>query len=395
MGKRYYIILGVLALLFIVVNSSSPSSVSWKPTYKKKDKNPYGAEVTYALLKDIYGEENVGANNASPYDYLHNDSSEFNMIYIASNVTTSETDEEAIMEFAERGNNVFIAANFFVGPLADTLGLTYTDFHDTPLLSSDSVSLSFTNPGFERTEYWFNHDHVVNYIIPDTTKKREWVVLSQSSDYQPHFIKVPVGEGNIYYHSNPLIFTNYNILHVSAQYKYISNCLSYLPRKKTIWSEYYTMGASQESETQLRFILQSPQLRWGYYILAAFIIVFLIFQSKRRQRAIPVVKPPKNSTLEFVETTGRLYFQQKNHANLAVKKIAFFLEKVRTRFYIPTNLLDDHFIETLASKSGVPQEEIRQLVIEFDRIKKAEQITESQLLELNKKIESFYTKASL
>jgi hypothetical protein len=395
MGKRYYIILGVLALLFILVNSSSPSTVSWRPTYKKKDKNPYGAEVTYALLKDIFGEENVGASNASPYDYLHNDSSELNIMYVASNVNTSETDRDAIMNFAERGNNVFIAANFFAGPLADTLGLAYTEYHPDPIYATDSISLSFTNPVFERTEYRFKHDHIANYIIPDTTKGRSYVILSQSSDYQPHFIKVPVGAGNIYYHSNPLIFTNFNILHESSQYKYISNCLSYLPRKKTIWSEYYTMGASQESETQLRFILKNPQLRWGYYMLGAFIIIFIIFQSKRRQRAIPVVKPPKNSTLEFVETTGRLYFQQKNHANLAVKKIGFFLEKVRTKFYMNTSVLDETFIETLSSKSGVPQEEIRQLVVEFERIKKAEQISEAHLLELNKKIESFYTKASL
>ncbi len=395
MGKRYYIIIGVLLFIFILVNASTPNTVSWKITYKKKDKNPYGAEVAYAFLEDIFGKGNVDFNNTSPYDYLHENMNNFNVIYVAGSVQTYETDRDAIMEFVSRGNNVFIAANYFNGSLADTLGLTETYPHDNPYGFADSVSLSFTNTQLERTEYKFQHNHIANYIMPDTSSERDFIILSESSDYQSHFVQVPLGNGNVFFHSNPMLFTNFNMLHESNQQKYMSNCLSYLPKTKTIWSEYFSTGGSQENDTELRFILSNAQLRWGYFILLALIGVFLIFQSKRRQRAIPVIEPPRNSTLEFVETTGRLYFQQRNHANLAHKKILFFLEKVRNRFYINTSVLDENFIESLASKSGVPQEEIRGLVKQFENIKKSISITETQLLELNKKIESFYTKANL
>lgn len=398
MGKRYYIILGALVLLFILVNAGSPSAVSWKPTFKKKDKNPYGAEVTYVFLEDIYGKGNIDNNRVSPFEYLDKNLNEFNVIYIQSTIKPTDTDAKAILEFIERGNNVFVAAQNFSGPLADTLGLSGWGMHDIPYSSKDSVTLSFTNPTLEKMEYSFKHDHVLNYIETDTTDGRNFLMLSESSDYQPHFVKVSYGKGNLYYHCNPLIFTNFNILHASNQQKYISTCLSYLPKKKTLWSEFYSAGGSQEADTDLRYILKNPQLRWAYYILLTFVGIFLIFESKRRQRAIPVVLPPRNTTLEFVETTGRLYFQQGNHSNLAIKKITFFLEKVRTKFYINTSVLDENFIESLASKSGVPQEEIRILVKEFERIKKTAgntNISEKQLLELNKKIESFYTKASL
>jgi len=397
MGKRYYIILGVLALLFILVNVNTPTVVSWKPTFKKKDKNPYGAEVTYAFLEDIFGNNAVSSSNASPYDYLHENLNEFNIIYISQYMKTTDTDVDAILEFADRGNNIFIATEYMEGPLADTLGLTEITYHDRPMNASDSITLSFTNQLFERKEYTFGHDNIMNYVIPDTSDKKEFTVLSESSDYHPHYVRIPWGRGNIYYHTNPLLFTNYNMLFAANQHKYISNCLSYLPKQKTVWSEYYSAGSSQESETQteLRFILKNRYLRQAWYILIAFVVLYMLFQSKRRQRAIPIVKPPKNSTLEFVETTGRLYFQQRNHTNLALKKITFFLEKVRTKYYISTSVLDENFIESLASKSGVPQEEIRILVKYFDAIKKANSITEPQLLDLNKKIESFYTKASL
>lgn len=395
MAKRYYIILAILALLFILVNANTPNSVSWLATYKMKDKNPYGAEVTYAFLEDIFGKDNVIHNNASPYEYLHDNLNAFNVIYLASAVKTSDVDQDAILEFLDRGNNVFIAAQEFSGPLADTLGLSNTGYHMFPADAADSVTLSFTNRNFNNKDYSFQYDHLFNYILPDTTLEMDYTILSQSSDYQPHFIKVSYGSGNLYYHSNPLIFTNFNMLHESEQYEYISNCFSYLPKTKTLWSEYYSAGGSQESSTELRFILKNPQLRWAYYILLSFVGIFILFQSKRRQRAIPIVTPPRNSTLEFVETTGRLYFQQKNHANLANKKIQFFLEKIRTKYYINTSVLDESFVDSVASKSGVSQEDIRQLIKMFDFIKKAEKITESQLLDLNKKIESFYTKASL
>src|SRR5262249_46300825 len=132
MGKRYYIILGVLALLFILVNANTPTVVSWKPSFKKKDKNPYGAEVTYAFLEDIFGNGNVTNSNGSPYDYLHDNLNEFNIIYVSEWMNTTDQDRDAILEFAERGNNIFIAAEYMIGPLADTLGLGGVSYHDRP-----------------------------------------------------------------------------------------------------------------------------------------------------------------------------------------------------------------------------------------------------------------------
>jgi hypothetical protein len=397
MDKRYYIILGVLAGLFILINVNTPDVVNWKPTFRKKDKNPYGAEVTYAFLEDIFGKGNVSTSNASPYDYLHLNKDQFNMIYVAQAIQTNELDMESILEFADNGNNIFIAAEYVIGPLADTLGISEIFYHPKPYTYQDSITLSFTNQSLERKEYAFAHDNVMNYLLPNTNNKREFIILSESSDYQAHYVRIPWGKGNIFYHTNPLLFTNFNMLFASNQHKYISNCFSYLPKQKTIWSEFYSKGSSQEEEstTELRYILKNPRLKWAWFILLGTIAVYMLFQSRRRQRAIPIVKPPGNSTLEFVETTGRLYFQQRNHGNLAMKKITFFLEKVRNKYYISTSVLNDQFIEALASKSGVPQDEIRILVKYFEAVKTAHSITETQLLDLNKKIESFYTKASL
>src|SRR5688572_5685522 len=146
MGKRYYILIGILAVLFILVNvGSSTTTVNWHPTYRKKDKNPYGAEVTYAFLEDIYGDNNIMINRSSPFTYLDgNLENDMNVIYVAERINTEEHDRDAIIEFAERGNNILLISHEFSGYLADTLGIgTWGLQHYYN--SGASLTLSFTN----------------------------------------------------------------------------------------------------------------------------------------------------------------------------------------------------------------------------------------------------------
>ena len=63
-------------------------------------------------------------------------------------------------------------------------------------------------------------------------------------------------------------------------------------------------------------------------------------QGKRKQRIIPVITPLKNTSLEFVETIGRLYYQKGTRSGIAHKKIIFFLDFIRTRYNIATNVFN-------------------------------------------------------
>ena len=65
---------------------------------------------------------------------------------------------------------------------------------------------------------------------------------------------------------------------------------------------------------------------------------------RRKQRYIPVVAKPKNDSLDFVKTIGRLYYDKGDHKNLSRKMGAFFLEHVRSRYKLPTGTLNEEFI---------------------------------------------------
>ena len=74
-----------------------------------------------------------------------------------------------------------------------------------------------------------------------------------------------------------------------------------------------------------------------------------------------MLPPPENTSLEFVETIGRLYFQQKNHSDLAKKKIIFFKEFLRTSFYIGTSQLNQESAKKVSMRSGIPEDKIKSL----------------------------------
>jgi hypothetical protein len=142
-----------------------------------------------------------------------------------------------------------------------------------------------------------------------------------------------------------------------------------------------------EVETPLRFILTNESLRWAYYITAISLLLFMIFEMKRKQRIIPIIKPLTNTTLEFVGTIGNLYFQGNDHKNIAEKKINFFMDQLRTKYWLNTSHLDETFVKIAAKKMGQPEEDVRRLVNTIVAIRVRDRISSQELIDLNRQIE--------
>ena len=113
--------------------------------------------------------------------------------------------------------------------------------------------------------------------------------------------------------------------------------------------------------------------------------IFLRFM----QRIIKVIKPLENTSIEFTKTIGDLYFQHKDYGNVISKKITYFLEVVRSRFYLNTNEIDDEFVKKLALKSGNNLEKTKELIQYIKQLKGKTFHTEQDLLTLNKLMEEF------
>jgi tellurite resistance protein len=102
-----------------------------------------------------------------------------------------------------------------------------------------------------------------------------------------------------------------------------------------------------------------------------------------------VVEPLENSSIEFAKTVGNLYYQHKDYTNLISKKLNYFLAYIRSQYYLDTTTINEKTAKDLAAKSGKPLTETIALVEYIKYLKNKSQNSESDIIELNKKITAF------
>ena len=120
-------------------------------------------------------------------------------------------------------------------------------------------------------------------------------------------------------------------------------------------------------------IRQHPPLLWAFWLGLIGLLLFIVFNVKRKQRIIDVIKPNINTTVTFTETVGRLYLQKKNNNHIAEKMITYFYEHIRNKYFISTAKINDEFINSLAGKSGMPKEKTQHLFALIQRVQSGEE----------------------
>lgn len=216
------------------------------------------------------------------------------------------------------------------------------------------------------------------------------VILGRSKN-GPDFIRYQVGSGHITLHAAPLVLSNYFLIRQPNRH-YLDYIWKTFPEDihRIYWHDYLKHSAEKSS---LAVILRYPATRWALVLGLIALLVFVLFEVKRRQRIIPIVAPLENSSVSFVETVGRLYYNKGNHGNLAEKMVQHFLEHVRSAYFLNTNQLDDHFVRQLVVKSGQPESLVRSVVEMIHEIRlHSAPVNEDYLYQLYNSLQTFYKK---
>ena len=213
-------------------------------------------------------------------------------------------------------------------------------------------------------------------------------MLGKNENGNVNYLRIKYGKGNFFLNTVPLAFTNYHLLK-SGNNEYVCKALSHLPVQKTFWDDYYKDGNKYTAST-LQYIMSQQSLKWAYFIILVSVVLFIFFYGRRKQRIIPVIPPLTNTTVEFVETVGNLYYQQKDYKNIAEKKISFFLDHIRNKYFGKTSSFDEETIQKIADKSSLSTEKIKSIIREIEKMNQSKKITEEDLLNINYQIEKFY-----
>lgn len=443
MDKTAKIAIGLVVLLLVVtiaIDASKPKPINWSPTYRIYDKIPFGLYIFNQEINKLRPKDTINKISTSAFEYFNydeyiygdeysyntdeevtvdtvqqqyikpdsiaivNDSisstqdsittsdenyddEEYygftgNMLSISEVYNIDDQSTEELLRFAANGNSVFIFSQDFSQKLKDSLKFNT----NSEMAIKDSVTVWLANKHFSNKKYTLNVGASNAYFQKIDTLTTTILGYHKNKDKDViNFVKIPYKKGYFYLSTQPAFFTNYHLLK-SDNYKYVENVLSYIPNGQLYWlvKTHY----DESSNSLMRFVLSQPALKWAWYLLLLGLITFIIFNAKRKQRIVPIIKPLPNTTVDFTKTIGNLYFQEGNHQNLVDKKIIYFLEKIRSEYHIDTTQLDDKFIERLQQKTGKNITDIQKVVqlMNYQR-KSYHQSVESDLIELSTAME--------
>jgi len=393
-----FVILALIVTAAIVIGVKTTKTVDWEESFNEKSNKPYGVSIFYKELPKLFKNHKVRTVYHQPASYLRANSEDGygehvakgSFIIIGNSDYLEDDSVNELLNFVDAGNTLFISDYYFTQKIHDTLNIDI----DYIINEKDSTSyqslkyLGIQDIAIDRNEgdnYFASFDSI-NYKVLGYSK----------IDYKHvNFIEVPFGEGNIYLHLEPKAFTNYNLLKEN-RYKYAEGIISYLPENDIYFDSYTKIqtgyDGNVEKESNLSWFLEQLSFKWAWYTAIIFGILFIIFNAKRRQRIIKIIKPLQNTTVAFVKTISNLYFETQDHKNLIDKKITYFLEKIRTDYNLDTSALNDEFIQKLASKTGKKKDDVKKLIDFINWLRSKNEFFEENLIKLNKHIEAFYSK---
>ncbi len=397
----YFIFFGIIILGVIIIEFFSPKELNWRPSFSQKHKWPYGAYALRQTLPDIAGGNTIINVDSTAYQFLGNgfDSiyanvDKYTYVIIDEYARIDESDLIELLGFVSKGNKVFISSNGFSNLLMDTLftnySYTYIPMPQFGLVDNDKtfITTRMANPEFGEKHYRFNYGRFGYYL--NFWDHENTTVLGFEDSTYVNYLKVKFGEGEFYLHCSPFAFTNINFLE-GSNHKYAAKVFSYFNDTNIIWDEHYK-STSKHSLSPFQVILTNENLTWGLYLITAGIIAMFVFGIKRRQRIIPVIPSPRNTTVDFVKTISELYFNSATHKSLAGKKIKHFREFIRTRFYINIREFNTNEIIALAGKTGMTEKKVAKLFSLIREIQSLSFLSTDQLIELNNMMQEFYKK---
>jgi hypothetical protein len=264
---------------------------------------------------------------------------------------------------------------------------------------SDTLRVSLSKPPFQRTyDYMYPGKRLDCHFYKIDTATT--TILGTGHGGNTNFIHLKAGQGNVYVHLAPMAFSNYFLLR-DKNNGYYEDALSVMsPKtKKVVWDEYflskrypYSRRGDNNNKSWFSALFGYQAFKWAFLTAIFALLLFVLLEMRRRQRFIPVVTKPRNDSLDFVKTIGRLYYDKGDHKNLCRKMSAYFLEHVRNRYKLSTTEMNDAFVKNLQYKSGVEEEEVSRIVYFIRDMENATEISDHQLIHFHKQLESFYSK---
>ncbi|MGM0636362.1 MAG: DUF4350 domain-containing protein [Bacteroidota bacterium] len=396
MNKTQKIILaifGVVTLAFIYAEATHTPPLDWSPDFTSKSVKPYGSKAFHSLLEN--SQFKTQKTYRSPYELIqHQEIDAGTYLFFNDQLAFDQESVKKLLDWVHEGNDVFISAININSSLLDSLQLQHRSL-TLNYQATYKSKLQLKNPAFNEKTFTTENKPIQYYFSKiDTIKHLNLGEVSPIiKDGKPkdeeftgiNFVEVKHGDGKFWIHLFPQAFSNHFTV-FSKNHLYTDQILQYIDQEKTLFVDQYYKSGKKVISSPLNYIASEKSLRWAYLFLVLTGILYILFEGKRKQRPIPVVKPLANKTYEFARTIAGLYAEKNNHKQIAEKQIQLLKAYIREKYSLQTNQIDRYFYRDLASKSGTDYSEIESLFIYIKKIQAKDTLSKEELLALNDKI---------
>ncbi len=446
-----YVIIGIVIAailgLFFWMGQRDKDKFNWEETYDETSQQPYGTHIIHEILRgylprELGGKvEDLKKKIALSLPTNDKDSAIANYVFVGDGFFIDTADLDKLMLFVEHGGRAFISANAVPNHFLKRLTYSvcdnaieqntnnedstktndaiddayindYYSFHRFKTFYSDTVTTNF-----KHTQLLEPQSFTYSFLHKNEPIAYEWAYIdtrdsgnlcSENSTliapigtidtHKTNFIKITYGDGAVFLHTTPLAFSNIHLLD-SAHVRYAEKALSHLQNGVIYWDTksrvfkdaINSMNGNPhfDKKSPLKYVLAQPSLRWAWFLFLGLIAAYMLFMSKRKQRIIPILEEKTNTSLQFIQTIGSMYFRQNEQVSICDMKMKQFQTFVRERYKLLSRTMDDEFVKTLAMKSGISDSDVRGITL-FEKRIAHNDITEDVMIEFHHQLNRFY-----
>lgn len=406
----FFVFLGIIAVIIVLFlySQANSSKFNWNESYSNKNSQPYDLKLFYDILSEKQPNKSFTLMDKVPEEILYNSDTSALYIFVGKHFYIDSVGSKALIDFVYRGNNAFISSaspNYWVFDIL--LGKYFYDnflsYHYDSI-----VKISFT-PNFSDSVFKFHYKYekkLYNYswggidstVLTDSIFLDNFSSISYLQNGLINCFSFKYGKGTFVYHFNPILLTNYN-LSTALGLKYCNMLFSGFSKKNIYWDEYnkiprYDQFSKNNEQSPLKFILSQRGLRWGWYILCIVVVLFVIFNSKRKQAYIPLIPENKNTSVDYIRSIAILHYDRSSLSYLSGEIYKQFLTFIKNKYQIPPIDNKHELARAIAAKTKIEFDEIRAILRNYYKAKTDTTKNSKALINFYLSVENFYKKCN-
>ena len=345
------------------------SKLSWEPSYESTSTQPLGSTAYVDWLRR-YKRVSDDELNGRFESTLSQVPSSKTIVVVTHSFELDEGSRKALLQFMNRGGSVVLSARWVDDTLAEELDIrtssTYGDISHIDALDTSRILPDVSEFSAEGVSPYRAFESYNAYYHDDTLNiNGMWEALVLTSEGTMRAGRRTYGKGELVFFANPSMFTNYALLDSTYRF-YTALTAEKLPNRELVFDRYYKPNKLKDDGI-INVVTKDPAISFSYTTALWASLAYVLLAMRRRQRLIPIITPPRNTSIDFAQTVAQLYDVRKSHYDVALRLADQFVWYVRRRSGVRIGVDNVNPVQ-IAQILGADLEEVRFLLLEVEAI---------------------------